>query len=135
MPFLMQNRPVLPAEGLEPTRSCDHWILSPARLPIPPRRRENVKLRNQRRSSSGSDVLNRDAYQEIRPFRLYVIAEIRTRLLVTQIGSSNILVQQVICFSDQFLLPKDLRGKFQSPRLHNIAQFPRFLIRQQQRAL
>ena len=29
----------LPAEGLEPTRSCDHWILSPARLPIPPRRR------------------------------------------------------------------------------------------------
>src|SRR5205823_10689669 len=85
--------PGVPAEGLEPTRSCDHWILSPARLPIPPRRRENVKLRNQRRSSSGSDVLNRDAYQEIRPFRLYVIAEIRTRLLVTQIGSSNILVQ------------------------------------------
>src|SRR5437773_4037451 len=30
----------LPAEGLEPTRSCDHWILSPARLPIPPRRRQ-----------------------------------------------------------------------------------------------
>jgi hypothetical protein len=29
----------LPAEGLEPTRPCDHWILSPARLPIPPRRR------------------------------------------------------------------------------------------------
>src|SRR2546430_850559 len=28
----------LPAEGLEPTRSCDHWILSPARLPVPPRR-------------------------------------------------------------------------------------------------
>jgi hypothetical protein len=30
----------VPAEGLEPTRSCDHWILSPARLPVPPRRRE-----------------------------------------------------------------------------------------------
>ena len=29
----------MPAEGIEPTRSCDHWILSPARLPIPPRRR------------------------------------------------------------------------------------------------
>ena len=28
----------LPAEGIEPTRSCDHWILSPARLPVPPRR-------------------------------------------------------------------------------------------------
>jgi hypothetical protein len=33
----------LPAEGLEPTRSCDHWILSPARLPIPPRRRFTLK--------------------------------------------------------------------------------------------
>ena len=32
----------LPAEGLEPTRPCDHWILSPARLPIPPRRRCNT---------------------------------------------------------------------------------------------
>ena len=31
----------LPAEGFEPTRSCDHWILSPARLPIPPRRRSS----------------------------------------------------------------------------------------------
>ena len=29
----------LPAEGLEPTRPCGHWILSPARLPVPPRRR------------------------------------------------------------------------------------------------
>jgi hypothetical protein len=28
----------VPAEGLEPTRPCGHWILSPARLPIPPRR-------------------------------------------------------------------------------------------------
>src|SRR5438132_13844580 len=30
---------LLPAEGLEPTRPCGHWILSPARLPVPPRRR------------------------------------------------------------------------------------------------
>ena len=28
----------MPAEGLEPTQPCGHWILSPARLPIPPRR-------------------------------------------------------------------------------------------------
>lgn len=34
-----ERRRHLPAEGLEPTRSCDHWILSPARLPVPPRRR------------------------------------------------------------------------------------------------
>ena len=23
-------------EGLEPSRCCHHWILSPARLPVPP---------------------------------------------------------------------------------------------------
>ena len=32
------GRKRMPAEGIEPTRSCDHWILSPARLPVPPRR-------------------------------------------------------------------------------------------------
>ena len=44
----------LPAEGLEPTRSCDHWILSPARLPIPPRRllKWNGTIRPLRRSST-----------------------------------------------------------------------------------
>ena len=25
---------ILPAEGLEPTHSCEYWILSPARLPF-----------------------------------------------------------------------------------------------------
>ena len=29
-----REREEVPAEGLEPTRSCDHWILSPARLPF-----------------------------------------------------------------------------------------------------
>ena len=28
----------LPTEGIEPTLTCVNWILSPARLPIPPRR-------------------------------------------------------------------------------------------------
>jgi hypothetical protein len=28
----------MPEVGFEPTRSYDHWILSPARLPIPPLR-------------------------------------------------------------------------------------------------
>jgi len=37
-------------------------------------------------------------------------------------------------FQINFFWPKDLRGKFHSPRLHNIAQFPRLLVRQQQRA-
>ena len=38
LPLERKKRANLPAEGIEPTRSCDHWILSPARLPIPPRR-------------------------------------------------------------------------------------------------
>src|SRR5438552_1405950 len=38
VPLKLEAR--VPAEGLEPTRSFDHWILSPARLPIPPRRRQ-----------------------------------------------------------------------------------------------
>jgi hypothetical protein len=33
-----QSWSTVPAEGLEPTRPCGHWILSPARLPVPPRR-------------------------------------------------------------------------------------------------
>jgi hypothetical protein len=36
-------------------------------------------------------------------------------------------------FLNQFLLRKDLRGKFQLSRLRNIAQFLRLLVRLQQR--
>ncbi len=32
----------IPAAGVEPARPCGHRILSPARLPIPPRRRNNI---------------------------------------------------------------------------------------------
>ena len=45
----------LPAEGLEPTRPCGHWILSPARLPIPPRRlQRDLILRSAQRSSNSN---------------------------------------------------------------------------------
>ena len=33
----------VPKDGVEPSRGCPHWILSPARLPVPP-------LRHQERS-------------------------------------------------------------------------------------
>src|SRR5205085_6672873 len=46
----------LPAEGLEPTRSCDHWILSPARLPVPPRRRAETKLQKRRWELKGESI-------------------------------------------------------------------------------
>src|SRR2546421_4628425 len=51
----------LPAEGLEPTRSCDHWILSPARLPF---RHAGVskgseRIRSSRPSSNASDQIER----------------------------------------------------------------------------
>jgi hypothetical protein len=51
----------LPAEGLEPTRPCGHWILSPARLPVPPRRQLSIdvefirKMRD--RQKNGVDVM------------------------------------------------------------------------------
>jgi hypothetical protein len=35
----------LPAEGFEPTHSCEYWILSPARLPVPPRRLVSLPFR------------------------------------------------------------------------------------------
>ena len=34
----------MPLVGLEPTRHCCHWILSPARLPIPPQRQVTKRL-------------------------------------------------------------------------------------------
>ena len=49
---ILPRKTDVPAEGIEPTRSCDHWILSPARLPVPPRRREGIKLQKRSRSSS-----------------------------------------------------------------------------------
>jgi hypothetical protein len=39
LPLERKKRANLPAEGIEPTHSCEYWILSPARLPVPPRRR------------------------------------------------------------------------------------------------
>lgn len=33
---------VIPADGFEPSHPRGYWILSPARLPIPPRRRNNI---------------------------------------------------------------------------------------------
>jgi hypothetical protein len=30
-------------EGIEPSSSCEHWILSPARLPVPPPARKTLE--------------------------------------------------------------------------------------------
>src|ERR1700730_18115472 len=53
---------VLPTEGNEPTLTCVNWILSPARLPIPPRRLVRRQLvirlpRNARRNQYRSQEL------------------------------------------------------------------------------
>ena len=47
----LQGIHVVPEVGLEPTRSCDHRILSPARLPIPPLRRGEPRHYTNVRSS------------------------------------------------------------------------------------
>ena len=36
--FEFELKIMVPEEGLEPSPSCEDWILSPARLPIPPLR-------------------------------------------------------------------------------------------------
>jgi hypothetical protein len=36
---------MVPAEGFEPTHSCEYWILNPARLPVPPRRLVSLPFR------------------------------------------------------------------------------------------
>src|SRR5580692_784805 len=55
----------LPTEGIEPTHCCQYWILSPARLPIPPRRlfaRRQLLILLQRNASvndASPQLLNR----------------------------------------------------------------------------
>ena len=37
----------MPEDGVEPSRGCPHWILNPARLPIPPLRLSyNIDLKD-----------------------------------------------------------------------------------------
>ena len=36
--LVSRKKKVVPEVGLEPTHCCQYWILSPARLPIPPLR-------------------------------------------------------------------------------------------------
>src|SRR5207302_9291199 len=46
----------LPAKGIEPSHSCDHWILSPARLPVPPRRRRSKRVRNYKHQPKAQEL-------------------------------------------------------------------------------
>src|SRR4029079_1465826 len=47
----------VPERGLEPPRPCGHWILSPARLPIPPLRRVFYKISGSRLGGKGRRAL------------------------------------------------------------------------------
>jgi hypothetical protein len=85
----------LPAEGIEPTRSCDHWILSPARLPVPPRRRAEAKLQKGSRSSSASRYLDGETRASARPGRGLSRSGVKARpsrleLLQTAWGTENL---------------------------------------------
>ena len=44
---------LVPGTGLEPARLLRHWILSPARLPIPPSRRVFIVIQASGRQASG----------------------------------------------------------------------------------
>src|SRR5205807_6176212 len=47
---------VMPKGGLEPPRACAHWLLKPARLPVPPLRRGSGTA-NLRRGITPSQLL------------------------------------------------------------------------------
>ena len=62
----------VPEVGLEPTRPCGHWILNPARLPIPPlwqRKSANIEP-NDPQTSKGASVRKRD-HQILAPIWLF----------------------------------------------------------------
>ncbi len=44
--FIGSRGELVPKVGVEPTLSCENWILSPARLPIPPLRHGTVRIIN-----------------------------------------------------------------------------------------
>src|SRR5437660_725263 len=46
----------LPAKGIEPSHSCEYWILSPARLPVPPRRRRSKRVRNYKHQPKAQEL-------------------------------------------------------------------------------
>ena len=58
----------MPAEGLEPTRPCGHWILSPARLPIPPRRHQRKVIVQSIERSSNFNRASRKRSNRFVPF-------------------------------------------------------------------
>ena len=54
----------LPAEGLEPTHSCEYWILSPARLPF----RHAGVFEAERKNTSFASKLNSRKLSELNVF-------------------------------------------------------------------
>ena len=62
----------LPTEGIEPTHCCQYWILSPARLPIPPRRlfaRRQLLIPLRRNASAEVEKTGVQELQELQEFR------------------------------------------------------------------
>ena len=43
----------MPGEGVEPSKACAHWILNPARLPIPPPGQVRLKTKLQNGGGGG----------------------------------------------------------------------------------
>ena len=56
---LIASHICMPATGIEPVRYCYHRILSPARLPVPPRRRTRRINNGQRRIRTFEGVASR----------------------------------------------------------------------------
>ncbi len=57
----------VPEGGLEPPRPCGHWILNPARLPIPPLRHPLHRNNLRRVSEGGQAIFTPKTPQKMRP--------------------------------------------------------------------
>ena len=68
----------VPAEGIEPTHPCEYWILSPARLPVPPRRL----------CSSGSEATEKVLSLQATPSPNLGLATVANRLMIRHMKTS-----------------------------------------------
>ena len=66
---------LVPKDGLEPSRGCPHWILNPARLPIPPLRPDTYdnkqkKLLEDTISTSILKTIKLDRYKYLKLYQI-----------------------------------------------------------------
>ena len=109
-----QQRLEVPAEGIEPTHPCEYWILSPARLPVPPRRQLSFSSIFAY-SAKGASFSRRRAEADAECIRQKTLLERHSREAIglSPREMSNFIAAKsklgLLCSSDGFLVSHELR--------------------------